>query len=309
MPVDPQVQPILDIFHNAGMPELSALPYEDLRATLAQFTPPVEARPPVADIRDVDADGIPVRLYYPAGSQPGDVRPVLVWYHGGGWVIGSVEGSDVTCRMLANRSECVVASVEYRLAPEHRFPTALDDCLAATRWVVAHADELGVDAGRLAVGGDSAGGNLAAAVCLAAQAEGGPDIRAQILIYPAVDAEKEYPSHVENATGLLLSTNDMHWFYGHYGRGEVVEATDWRLSPIHAGDHAGLPPALVVTAEFDPLRDEGEAYAAKLRAAGVEVSLTRYPGMIHGFFGFAGAVTHADRAQEEAAAALRRHLA
>jgi acetyl esterase len=261
----------------------------------------------VAEVRDLTVstpDGpIPARAYIPYGETP---LPVVVFFHGGGWVIGSIETHDAPCRELANRSGAIVVSVEYRLAPEHPFPAAPEDCYAATSWVAEHASEFGGDPSRLAVAGDSAGGNLSAVVALMAVERGGPPLRFQLLIYPATDFRMGYASIDENGNGGYFVTKaDMHWFFGHYG----ADPTDWRASPLLAPDHSGLPPALVLTAEYDPLRDEGEAYARKLEEAGVPVTLRRYDGQIHGFLGMTAAVDRAREAVDQAAADLRQALA
>jgi acetyl esterase len=262
----------------------------------------------VAHVEDrrvpVDGAEIPVRIYRPDGPMP---LPVLIYFHGGGWVIGNIGTHDVLCRELANAAGCVVVSVDYRLAPEHRFPTAAEDCFAATRWVAAHAAGFGGDPGRVAVGGDSAGGNLSAVVAQLARDRGGPALAFQLLIYPATDAGCDTPSHRENAHGYLLDAEGLRWFYGHYLAGPA-DRDDPRCSPLRARDFRGLPPALVVTAEYDPLRDEGEAYADRLRAAGVPVTLTRYPGMIHGFFAMGSVLAAGKQAVDEAARALRAAL-
>jgi acetyl esterase len=249
------------------------------------------------------AGDIPVRVYRPAAGGP---VPVLVYFHGGGWTIGSIEGHDNFCRALANRTGCAVVSVEYRLGPEHRFPAAVEDALAATRWTAEHAVELGGDASRLVVGGDSSGGNLAAVVSLLARDAGGPAIAYQLLIYPATDLRRDWPSYHEFGTGYFLEVADMLWFEGHYVR-SMADREDWRVSPAAAPDHTGLPPALVVTAEYDPLRDQGEAYGEILRAAGVPAKVVRLPGMIHGFVTFDG-LPSAAAAIDDIAAEVRSAL-
>ncbi len=263
----------------------------------------------MAEVRDIVVPGsdheIPVRVYRPA---PERGQPLVVFFHGGGWVLGDIETHDHSCRELASRSRCIVASVDYRLAPEHPFPAAVDDAFASLVWLADHAAELGADSARLAVAGDSAGGNLAAVCTMLARDARGPALRFQLLVYPAVDARMATPSIEENAVGYLLTKADMEWFYGHYA-GSAVRDDDWRLSPGLAEDLAGLPPALVLTAEYDPLRDEGETYAARLREAGVEVTSIRYPGLVHGFFGMFDQVRAADRAMSEAADAVRTVLA
>ena len=307
MPIHPQAQEVLDLLEQFGVSQLSDLSVEDARnliVTMAAERP----GPDVAEVRDLKVPGpagdIPVRFYRPAGSAPSDQLAVLVYFHGGGWVIGNLESHDGTARWLANRTGVAVASVDYRLGPEHVFPAAVDDCWAATNWVAANGADLGIDPNRLVVGGDSAGGNLAAVVALMARDAGAPPIRLQLLVYPAVDARMEHPSVDENGTGYLLSKADMNWFYEHYGRGRAVPADDWRLSPLLSPSLAGVAPAYVLTAELDPLRDEGEAYAAALEAAGVPTQHRRFDGMIHGFFTMVGAMDAADEAQEEAAKAI-----
>jgi acetyl esterase len=237
----------------------------------------------------------------------GHDAPLLLWLHGGGWVIGDLDTADATSRALANRSGAVVVSVDYRLAPEHKAPAALDDALVALTWAVENAELLGVDASRVAVGGDSAGGNLAAALCQRVRDEFGPDIDFQLLVYPVLDCTLTQPSIEENAEGYFLTKDAMAWFVGHYlGR---VDPKDPSVSPLHADSLAGLPPALVITAEFDPLRDEGEAYAAALREAGVAVDSVRYDGQIHGFVGMAALLEDGRHALDLAGAAVRAALA
>jgi acetyl esterase len=230
--------------------------------------------------------------------------PVLVFFHGGGWVVGDIESHDTGCRHLANRAECAVVSVDYRLAPEHKFPAAVEDCLAATAWVAGNAASLGVDAGRLAVGGDSAGGNLAAVVSLLARDHGTPRIGHQLLIYPATDAAMRHDSMARFAEGYVLTRSTMRWFYEQYLR-TLADAADWQASPLAAPDLGGLPPAFVLTAGYDPLCDEGDAYAARLAAAGVSVTHRRFTGQIHGFALNGKIIRAAETALDEAAAALR----
>ncbi|MDQ1375382.1 MAG: acetyl esterase, partial [Actinomycetota bacterium] len=239
--------------------------------------------------------------------RPSDRRPlpVLVFFHGGGFVIGDLDTHDQVCRQLANGSHAIVVAVDYRLAPEHPYPAAPDDCFAATTWIHEHATELGGDPTRMAVAGDSAGGNLAAVVAQEARDKGGPPLKAQILIYPATDLSMQHPSITENGEGYLLTKEGMDWFMGHY----APDVDDVRCSPLAAVDLSGLPPALVITAEFDPLRDEGEAYAAHLREAGVPVVLSRYDGMIHGFFQLGVLLDAGTKAVDEAARALAAALA
>jgi acetyl esterase len=289
-----------------NLPPVEQMTPDQARAGLRTRTAalgPVEAVARVEDHRvPVDGGAVTLRCYRPGGD---GLLPVLVFFHGGGWVIGDLDTHDGICRSLANAAGCVVASVDYRLAPEHHYPVAAEDAYAATRWVIAEAPRLGVDGRRVAVGGDSAGGNLAAVICLMARERGEPSIAFQLLVYPAVHHAFDTPSYQECAEGYLLTLNGMRWFWGHY----LARPEDGRqphASPLLARDLAGLPPALVITAEYDPLRDEGEAYAARLREAGVSVTLTRYPGMIHGFFRMTNFVDKARDARDEAAAALRK---
>jgi acetyl esterase len=247
---------------------------------------------------------ITTRVYSPA---PANALPALVFYHGGGWVIGDLYTHDAICRTLANAAGCVVASVDYRLAPEFKYPVAAEDSYAGLQWVVARAREIGVDPRRIAVGGDSAGGNLAAAVALMARDRRGPAIGLQVLIYPVTDHGFDTPSYRENADGYLLTREAMRWFWNHYLARED-DGGQLFASPLRA-DLRGLPPALVITAEYDPLRDEGEAFAAKLSQAGVTVTLTRYPGQVHGFFRLTPILDGARAAVDEVAGALRKTFA
>jgi acetyl esterase len=285
VPVDPHIAAMLTMMDEAGIPPM----YEGspeagrglyLALTHGGRTP--EQIVPVASTEDrtvPGADGdLKARVYRPEGDGP---FPTVVFFHGGGWVIGDLDTHDNMARHICRGSEAVVVAVDYRLAPEHPFPAAAHDAVAAARWVAQHLDELGGD-DRMALAGDSAGGNLSAVVAQTLHADGVP-LAGQFLIYPAVDAEGEYPSRLENAKGYFLEQPTMDWFYGHYA-GAWDDAKDVRLSPLHGADLSGLPPAVIVTAEFDPLRDEGEAYGKALEAAGVRADVTRYDGLIHGFF-------------------------
>ena len=300
MPLDPQAQAALDA--RAGAPPLESLTPAEARAQNGAV--PRLPGPGVANVEDlrVPGDGVevPVRVYTPAGAVAG----ALVWLHGGGWVIGSIETNDATCRALANEAGCVVVSVGYRLAPEAKFPLPLDDCFAATAWTVEHAEGLGVDASRVAVGGASAGGNLAAAVTLMARERGGPALAHQLLVYPVVENDDSSQSFRDNGEGYGLDRTTMRWYWDHYIRDDA-DASNPLAAPLIADDLSGLPTALVITAEYDPLRDGGEAYAGRLREAGVETTCSRYDGMIHGFFSAGAPVDRTWDAIAEAAAALR----
>jgi acetyl esterase/lipase len=281
MPVDPQVQEVLDQMATLGFPGFAALDVATARALIsAMERPPGE---PVAHADDRSVPGpagdIPVRLYRPSD----ETTPLVVYFHGGGWTIGDLETHDGLCRDIANRSGFAVLAVDYRMGPEHKFPAAVEDAWAVTRWASEHGAELGVDASRLAVAGDSAGGNLAAVVSILARDEGGPAIGHQVLIYPVTDLRRDWPSYHENGEGYFLEVKDMEWFEAQYVR-SLADRDDWRMSPA-AADLTGVAPAFVLTAEYDPLRDQGEAYGEQLRAAGVPVRIVRYPGMIHGFVG------------------------
>ncbi len=304
MPLHQECRQVLDLLESLGMPDFSEIsPAEAREFSLA---PPPEVPTPVAEVAErtlstPDAE-VPVRIYRPDGDGGG----VLVYFHGGGWVIGGLESHDETCRMLCAGGGVTVVAVDYRLAPETRYPGAVTDCYNATLWVSEQAAELGLDASRLAVGGDSAGGNLAAAVAQMARDKGGPHIAFQLLVYPVTDADFDRPSYLDNGEGYLLTRRGMQWFWGHYAP-DAAQRTQPYASPLR-GDLVGLPPALVQVAEFDPLRDEGVAYANALKAAGVKVQFNHYHGMIHGFFGMTEAISDARQAMQEACQALRRHL-
>jgi acetyl esterase len=305
MPLDPQAKQLLDQMTAMGTPPLDSLPVPDARLLMESMRGLMGDPEPIAHVEEraipvPDGGTIPARLYRP--SAPGPL-PLLVYFHGGGWVLGGLESHDGVCRNLANQAGCAVLSIDYRLAPEHRYPTAAEDCWTALVWAAAHANELGADPARIAIGGDSAGGNLTAVVALLARDRKGPRLRFQLLIYPVTDHSYETPSYTENADGYFLTRSAMVWFWNHYLGDDA--GTDRLASPLRCPDLTGLPPALVVTAEYDPLRDEGEAYAKRLREAGVPTTLTRYDGMIHGFFTMGPLLDQGKRAVEESAKALR----
>jgi acetyl esterase len=305
MPIDPQARQFLDQIAASGFPQLHEMPVPEARQAILAFAQMSASSVPVARVEDRTIPGpagdIPVRIYTPEGRAP---LPILVYLHGGGWVIGSLETHDPICRQLANGAGCVVVSVDYRLAPEHPYPAAAEDAYAAARGVHANAASLGGDPKRIAVGGDSAGGNLSAVVSLMARDRGGPPLVHQLLVYPVTDAPGPTASYRDNGRDYFLTTDMMQWFWNHY-LGKDPGCRDAYACPLRARDLRGLPPALVITAELDPLRDEGEAYAARLREAGVPVTLSRYDGMIHGFFGMATILDKSRAALAEAAEALR----
>ena len=309
MGLDPQAANVIDLIVRSGRPPYHQLSPKEARQmfrdTRPASTPPA---PQIGGVRDLMAEtssgSIPLRVYRPAGVGDSQRLPALVFFHGGGWVIGDFETHDVLCRQLTAEAGVSVVSVDYRVAPEHKFPAAVDDAWAATRWVVAHAAELGIDAARLAVGGDSAGGNLAAVVALLARDVGSPHIGLQILIYPVTDLVSESRSYADLADGYMLTRDSMRWFKAQYLAANA-DAADWRVSPLRAPSLADLPPALVITAGYDPLRDEGEAYARRLREAGVSVDAVCFGGMIHGFVPMGRLIETAFRAVTLIAGSLR----
>ncbi len=307
MPLDPQARILLDQLAALGAPPVSQQTPEQARigfAALAAAGGAPEAPVPTVDrLIPGPAGEIPVRIYRPESAAP---LPVVVYFHGGGWVIGDIASHDTVCHRLAGGVPAVVVSVDYRLAPEHRFPAAVDDGDTAVSWVSEHAPGFGGDPGRLAVAGDSAGGALATVAARHARDAGGPPVAFQLLVYPATDMTCSLPSHMENGNGYLLDTDTMSWFTDHYLGDADRRHPD--ASPLFAPDLAGLPPALVVTAGFDPLRDEGQAYAERLEHAGVPVTTSCYEGMFHGFYGLDPLLDAARRATAETIAALREAL-
>lgn len=307
MPLDQDTKNVLDMLESLGMRDLADLTPEEARNL--QLTPPPEVPTVVGDVENRRIAGpdedLELRIYTPESA---DCQGAVVYFHGGGWVIGDLDSHDETCRRLCRGAGVKVIAVHYRRAPETTFPGAAEDCYAATRWVAEHADELGVDASRIAVAGDSAGGNLAAAVALMARDRNGPKLAFQLLIYPVTAADFDTASYRDNGEGYLLTRRSMQWFWDQYVPDQDQRREPY-AAPLKAESLAGLPPALVQTAEFDPLRDEGEAYAAALEAAGVTVESSRYDGLIHGYFGMQDAVAAARPALQQAVDALRRHLA
>lgn len=310
MALDPQVQALLDMLAAAGGPPIEEMEVPAVRQMYLDMRPPTIGVPVarIEDRRILAGDDVTVgaRVYTPEGGD--GPFPGVVYFHGGGWVIGDLETHDHLCRAMAKGSGAVVVSVDYRLAPEVRFPAAAEDCYAATRWVAAHGAELRIDPARLAVAGDSAGGNLAAVVAQMARDRGEPRLVFQLLLCPVTDYGFDTASYRENADGYLLTKNAMAWFWHHYLSDPAVEGRDPRASPMRAESLAGLPPAHVVTAEYDPLRDDGEAYAARLREAGVPVTHQRYDGQIHNFFAMGHVLERGAAACDELCAVLRRAL-
>ena len=285
MPLHPQAQMLCDAVNANVLPERSDETLPVIREGFGALLLLAGQPDAVYAVEDRDAEGVPVRIYRPS---PDPDLPVVVYLHGGGWTIGSVEQFDPVVRQVANHADAIVVAPDYRLAPEHPFPGPLDDCWRALTWTAKNAATFGGDPNRLAVMGDSAGGNLSAVCALLARDAGGPALAMQVLVYPVTDCEFTTSSYSENRDGYLLSADEMRWFFSCYTRGGADPA-DWRISPLRAANVAGVAPALVLTAEFDPLRDEGEAYARRLADAGVTVELKRYDGMIHAFFGLSEA--------------------
>ena len=304
MPLKPEYAAMLEQMQAAEGPALTDLPVAAGRE-MYQMMQPERSDVAVGKVEDRQLAGVPCRIYTPAGDGP---FPVVMMFHGGGWVIGDLVTADAQSREVCNGAGAIVVSVDYRLAPEHVFPAAADDCYAATAWVAEHAATLDGDPSRLAVAGDSAGGNLAAVVAQMARDNGGPAIAFQLLVYPVTDGSSfETASYRDNADGYMLTTESMHWFWNHYAP-EQSDRKNPYASPLVAENLANLPPAMVMTAEYDPLRDEGEAYAEKMSAAGNIVACKRYDGMIHGFFGQSLTVAAAREPMDEAIAALQAAL-
>lgn len=299
----PEVRALLEMMDAQDAPPLEALDPVVARSARLEGMKMLGGEPEALDrVEDLSIPGpggdIPLRIY---GSEQGGLRPALVYFHGGGFVFGNLDTHDAVCRAIAKESGATVVSVDYRLAPEHKFPAAVEDSYAATVWVAANAERLGIDVNRIAVGGDSAGGNLAIVVAMRCRDAGGPALSAQVLIYPVTDSSSlDTASHRELAEGYFLTRAAMDWFTNHY-LASPDQKRHPEVSPLLAPNVSGLPPALVITAEFDPLRDEGEAYAKRLHDAGVPVTISRYPGMIHGFVSMRGVLSGGRQAIKEAA--------
>lgn len=312
----PDVRRFLELYNSLDTPEFTEVSAEEARRMFDEMRVGGEPAVDLESVEDRTIDGpdgeVPIRIYEPrTDDERGDGdRPLLVYFHGGGWVIGSIETHDNTCRKLAATTGYPVVSVDYRLAPEHPFPAGLEDCYAALEWAAEAAPELDADPNRLVVAGDSAGGNLAAATALLARDRGGPEIAYQLLVYPSTGDVAATDAHEENGEGYFLTTADMTWFRGHYFEREIDQRNVYAL-PRLANDLSGLPPATVMTAGFDPLRDDGAAYARRLEDADVPVTYRNYDDMIHGFFGMIAEPVNLDRAHaahDEAADDLRRAL-
>jgi acetyl esterase len=303
----PTVRALLQSFQAEQAPALETLPLPEARQAALDGIKPIEGTPePVASIENVRIHGpngdIPLRIYT---ADTASQRPAMVYFHGGGWVLCNLDSHDVVCQAIAHRAGAVVIAVDYRLAPEHKFPAAVTDAYAATEWVAANAGRLGIDPARISVGGDSAGGNLGAVISLISRERKGPRIASQALVYPVTDLSSfDTPSYQEFATDHQLTKAEMEWFRDHY-LNSPADGLNPYASPLLAPDLRGLPPALVITAECDPLRDEGEAYAKRLEDAGVPVTCTRYAGMIHPFFSLSGAIPQSLDAIQQVADAVR----
>ena len=307
--LDPDAAAVFKAFQEAGRPPYESVGHDEARRLYLAGR--VVSNPEPPELESVKPLSIPAphgpiaaRIYTPKDPRRTDgLAPALVFFHGGGWVIGDLDSHDVVCRKLADEGRLIVISIDYRLAPEHKFPAAVDDSIAATQWIADNAQQLGIDASRLMVGGDSAGGNLAAVVAISARDGNGPAIAGQVLIYPATDFAMTHPSHSEPETSLLLTHSVIRWFKDHYlGDADI---NDWRASPARATTLKGLPPAYVLTAGADPLRDEGDEYAARLKEAGVAVTYRHFPGQFHGFFTMGKLLQQANVAASEIGAWLR----
>jgi acetyl esterase len=310
MAIDPDTQAVLDLIRLAGRPPFETLTPGEARQAYAASRKLLQPQPEdVAETRDTTVPGplgpIGVRLYLPAGTAASDVLPALIWYHGGGWLLGDLDSHDVPCRRFANAARCRVIAVDYRMAPEHAFPAAVDDCAAVTKYVFENSASLGVDPTKVAVGGDSAGGNLAAVIALMSRDGTLPPVAFQLLIYPATDMTMTTVSSTTIGPGVPLTSATMKWFIDYYAKGHE---TDWRASPIRVASVAGTPPALVLTCTHDPLRDEGIDYAKRLEREGVRVVHLHYSDQIHGFMSMGRLIRAADQAIDMMARVLKQTL-
>ncbi|VXB98195.1 Carboxylesterase NlhH [Burkholderia sp. 8Y] len=313
MPLNPKIAQILDMVARANRPPYHTLTPDEARAAYAMSAPILDIAPlplySVEDMRLATRDGgeIGVRVYHPAAPSWAEPAPALMYLHGGGFTVGSIATHDALCRKFAHDAPCAVVSVDYRLAPEHKFPVAVNDAFDALQWLAREAPTLGIDPARLAIGGDSAGGTLAT-VCAVLARDAGIALRLQLLIYPGTSARQQSDSHARLAEGYLLSGETIQWFFAQYLRDDR-DRDDWRFAPLDAAggqpDFAGVAPAWIAAADHDPLYDEDVAYAAKLEAAGVRVTLARYEGMIHEFFKMGGFVPEVARAHADAVRALK----
>jgi acetyl esterase len=310
MAIDPDTKAVLDMIRLAGRPPFETLTPDEARQAYAASRKILQSPPEdVAESRDTTVAGplgsIGVRLYRPVGTAASDILPALIWYHGGGWLLGDLDSHDVPCRRFANAARCRVIAVDYRMAPEHVFPAAVNDCAAVTKYVFDNAASLGVDPSKVAVGGDSAGGNLAAVMALMSRDGTLPPIAFQLLIYPATDMTMTTVSSTTIGPGVPLTSATMKWFIDYYAKGHE---TDWRASPIRAASVAGTAPAMVLTCTHDPLRDEGIDYAKRLEREGVRVVHLHYSDQIHGFIGMGRLIRAADQAIDMMARALKQTL-
>jgi acetyl esterase len=307
--VHPDDQRVLDLIKASGRPPLHTLSPAEARAASAASRTVLQPDPPeVAEMRDLEGAGVRLRLYRGAGTVAGAVLPCLIYYHGGGWVIGDLESHDVVCRAIANLARCCVIAVDYRLAPEHRFPAAVDDSAAATAWIIGNAAALAIDPARIAVGGDSAGGNLAAVMALMSRDGALPPVGFQALVYPVTDLGAVHPSYDRVTDGFVLTDTTMKWFRAHYLR-DAKDEQDWRASPLRAASLAGTAPAFVVTCTHDPLCDEGRAYAERLENEGVQVTLMHLSDHMHAFLTMGRFIRASGTVLAALAAALGEHWA
>jgi acetyl esterase len=312
MPLDPDAELVLSMMRAAGRPPFESLSPAEAREAYANSRKVLQPeREDVAESRDTTAPGphadVPVRLYRPIGTEASDVLPALVYFHGGGWLLGGLDSHDVACRCFANAAKCRVVSVDYRMAPEHKYPAAVVDCAAATRFVFDNAPALGIDPARVAVGGDSAGGNLAAVMALMARDGALPPLAFQLLIYPATDMLMTTVSARTVTEGVPLTAATMRWFIDHYLR-VPADGREWQASPLRASDLSGTAQALVLTCAHDPLCDEGIAYARRLEQEGVRVTHLHFSDQAHGFMSMGRIIRAADTAIDMMAAALRKAL-